>query len=59
VGASGPGSVLDVGAGEGRHAVWLAELGWDVTALDFSGVGLEKGRRRAEERGLTSISRRD
>jgi SAM-dependent methyltransferase len=47
-----PGSVLDVGAGEGRHAVWLAERGWQVTAVDFSSVGLDKGRRRAEARGL-------
>ncbi|MEL0282956.1 MAG: SAM-dependent methyltransferase, partial [Ilumatobacter sp.] len=29
-----PGSALDLAAGEGRNAVWLAERGWDVTAVD-------------------------
>jgi 2-polyprenyl-3-methyl-5-hydroxy-6-metoxy-1,4-benzoquinol methylase len=42
-----PGSALDVGCGEGRTALWLAGRGWQVTALDFSRVGVEKGRARA------------
>ena len=46
-----PGRALDAGAGEGRNAVWLATLGWQVTAVDFSAVGLEKGRRLADARG--------
>lgn len=46
------GRALDVAAGEGRMALWLAGLGWQVTALDFSTVGLTKGRSRAEEHGL-------
>lgn len=37
-----PGTVLDLGAGEGRNAVWLAQQGWRVTAVDFSDVGLAK-----------------
>ncbi len=41
------GTALDLGAGEGRNAVWLAMQGWDVTAVDFSAVGLEKARRMA------------
>lgn len=45
-----PGRALDLGAGEGRHATWLAGLGWQVTALDFSAVGTERG--RAGERSL-------
>lgn len=38
-----PGRALDLAAGEGRNALWLAGLGWDVTAVDFSRVGLDKG----------------
>jgi SAM-dependent methyltransferase len=48
-----PGRALDLGAGEGRNAVWLAEQGWQVTAVDFSPVGLVKGRRLADARGVT------
>lgn len=48
-----PGRALDVAAGEGRNALWLAGLGWQVTAVDFSLVGLDKGRALQErhERG--------
>ena len=31
-----PGKALDVAAGLGRHALWLADLGWQVTAVDIS-----------------------
>ena len=47
-----PGRALDLAAGEGRNSVWLAERGWSVTAVDFSRVGLEKGRRLSAARGL-------
>ncbi len=43
-----PGRALDLGAGEGRTALWLAERGWHVTAVDFSDVALERGRQRVE-----------
>ncbi|WP_019629759.1 class I SAM-dependent methyltransferase [Actinomadura atramentaria] len=46
-----PGRALDLAAGEGRNAVWLAERGWSVTAVDFSPNGLAKARRLAESRG--------
>ncbi|HEY7470104.1 MAG TPA: class I SAM-dependent methyltransferase [Acidimicrobiia bacterium] len=38
-----PGRGLDLGAGEGRNAIWLASLGWEMTAVDFSSVAIEKG----------------
>ena len=53
VGGLRPGRALDVAAGEGRNAVWLARQGWDVTAIDFSDVGLDKARRLAENAGVT------
>lgn len=53
VGAWPPGRALDLGAGEGRHAIWLARLGWQVTAVDFSSVGIERGRAAAQLRGAS------
>ncbi|MGA7910302.1 MAG: class I SAM-dependent methyltransferase [Candidatus Dormiibacterota bacterium] len=47
-----PGRALDLGAGEGRNAIWLAERGWRVTAVDFSSIGLQKARRLAAARGV-------
>jgi SAM-dependent methyltransferase len=47
-----PGRALDLATGEGRNAVWLAEWGWRVTAVDFSDAGLAKARRLAGDRGV-------
>lgn len=47
-----PGDALDVGAGEGADAIWLARAGWRVTALDVSEVALRKVRAHAEEAGV-------
>jgi len=47
-----PGRALDLGCGEGRNAIWLAELGWQVTGVDFSEMGLDKARRLAADRGV-------
>lgn len=44
-----PGTALDVAAGEGRNALWLVARGWQVTAVDFSGVALERARALAEK----------
>lgn len=44
------GRALDLAAGEGRNAVWLASRGWAVTAVDFSQVGLDKARRLEQHR---------
>ena len=38
-----PGRGLDLAAGEGRNAIWLASLGWQMTAVDFSEVGTSRG----------------
>ena len=47
-----PGSALDVGAGEGGDAVWLAEHGWTVTASDVSRTALGRVTDEASRRGL-------
>ena len=47
-----PGRALDLACGEGRNAVWLAERGWVVTAVDFSDVALAKGAKLAASRGV-------
>ena len=48
-----PGTSIDLAAGEGRNAIWLAEQGWDSTAIDFSEVAIDKARQIAERRGVT------
>ena len=45
-----PGRALDVGAGEGRNALWLVEQGWTVTATDFSPVAVRRIRDIADRR---------
>ena len=45
-----PGRALDLAAGEGRNAIWLAGRGWEATALDFSAVALDRASRIASER---------
>ena len=52
VGSWPPGRALDVACGEGRTAVWLAGRGWSVRAVDFSAVGVDKGRRRAAQQDV-------
>jgi SAM-dependent methyltransferase len=47
-----PGRVLDVGCGEGADAIWLARGGWDVTAVEVSGVALERAARHARDAGV-------
>ncbi|MFJ3222625.1 class I SAM-dependent methyltransferase [Streptomyces sp. NPDC086783] len=48
-----PGRALDVGCGEGADAVWLAREGWEVTAIEVSGVALERAARHARDAGVT------
>lgn len=47
-----PGRALDVGAGEGGDALWLAEQGWNVTASDISHRALDRLNAEAQRRGL-------
>ena len=52
VSALSPGVALDVACGTGRHAIWLAEHGWRVTAVDSSPAAIEILTRRAEEKAI-------
>jgi len=55
-----PGRALDLGCGEGADAVWLAKQGWQVTAVDISGVALERAASHAAEAGVSiDFQRRD
>lgn len=47
------GRALDVGAGEGAYALWLAARGWRVDAMDISADGIARLRERARQHGLT------
>jgi SAM-dependent methyltransferase len=46
------GRVLSIADGEGRNGVYLASLGFDVTTVDSSPVGVAKAQRLAESRGV-------
>ncbi|MDX3355953.1 methyltransferase domain-containing protein [Streptomyces sp. ME01-24h] len=52
VGPLAPGTALDLGCGEGADAVWLARQGWRVTAVDISGVALERAAAHAKAEGI-------
>ncbi|WP_066588832.1 class I SAM-dependent methyltransferase [Cellulomonas timonensis] len=52
--AVGPGTrVLELGCGPGRNAVWFAQQGAEVDALDLSGAALDWARERAQEAGVS------
>ncbi len=48
-----PGRAFEIGCGTGGNAIWLAEKGWKVTAVDYSDVAIGKARQRAKERGVS------
>jgi thioredoxin reductase/SAM-dependent methyltransferase len=52
-----PGSALDVGCGEGGDAIWLAERGWRVTAVDLSTTALERAAGHAAAAGADVAAR--
>lgn len=47
-----PGTAVDLGSGQGRNAMWLAERGHTVTGLDLSPVAVEQAKAVAADRGL-------
>lgn len=47
-----PGRALDLGCGEGGDAMWLAERGWHVTAVDISQTALDRAAADARSRNL-------
>jgi SAM-dependent methyltransferase len=49
-----PGRALDLGCGEGADAVWLAERGWDVIAVDISETALGRAAKEAMSRGVAA-----
>jgi len=51
-----PGTALDVGSGEGADAIWLAQRGWQVTAVDISEVALDRAAQEAAAAGVEGIS---
>lgn len=51
VAALTPGRALDVGCGEGADAIWLAQQGWTVTAIDISEVALARAREASHRSG--------
>ncbi len=46
------GTALDLGCGEGGDAIWLAEQGWQVTAVDVSATALRRGEDHARDAGV-------
>jgi methyl halide transferase len=47
-----PGSAIELGCGTGTNAVWLAQQGFDVTAVDGSSLAIERATQRANAAGM-------
>ena len=47
-----PGLALDIGLGEGRNSLFLAEQGWRVTGIDIADEGVAQANKKAAEKGL-------
>jgi len=50
-----PGRALDLACGAGRHAIFLAEHGWNVHAIDASRVGVQRMLDEASKRGVSQL----
>ena len=46
------GKAIDIGMGEGRNAIYLAQKGFQVDGIDASSVAIERARKLAEEKGV-------
>jgi SAM-dependent methyltransferase len=51
------GTALDIACGTGRNSLWLAERGWNVTAVDGAAAAIEVLQQRARERKLTVVAK--
>jgi SAM-dependent methyltransferase len=47
-----PGRALDIGLGQGRNSLWLAQQGWEVTGVDISEEGIRLAREQAAKLGV-------
>ena len=47
-----PGTVLDLGCGEGGDVLWLSQHGWQATGIDISQVAVDRARQRAQSLGM-------
>lgn len=47
-----PGRALDVGMGQGRNSIFLAQQGWDVTGIDPADEGVRQAKAEADRLGL-------
>jgi SAM-dependent methyltransferase len=57
IGPLTPGHAVDLAAGEGRNAIWMAERGWTVVATDYSAVAVDRMRSLAAERLGDAVDR--
>lgn len=52
IGDRQPGTVLDLGSGEGGDVIWLAQQGWQATGIDLSEVAVERAQAAAQKAGV-------
>lgn len=47
-----PGAAIDLGMGQGRNAIYLAQQGWQVTGVDLSNIAISQAKKRAAQLGV-------